>query len=559
MHLRHALRCSRWIIRAHAPAPAHAPASPSPRIISQTRLQAVVLAACLASVLALLSAAAPAPAHADTKYAAMVMDANTGEILHSRHGDAPRFPASLTKMMTLYMTFELLDSKRLSMSSRIKVSAQAAARPPSKLGLEVGSTITVEAAIKSLITKSANDVATALAEHIAGSEENFARLMTSRARELGMPATTFRNASGLPDSEQKSTARDMITLALALQDNFPGYYRLFKTRSFTYRGKTYRNHNTLLGNVRGVDGIKTGYIRAAGFNLVSSIRRDGRHVVAAVFGGKSARARNRTMRSLLASGLRKASTRRTRKPKPLLIARPKPTAKPVAPRQIAAAHAPVRRSTVVDVSRRIGRAEQQPPQPAAQQRPRLAPDIEVAKVRRVELSALTAPTRGDSGARPAPSPGTQMQPSADRQPLGRAPSTLQEQLSQLLAKSGTTESGPVALASPRPPPRPYGLRGPQFESGSPARGSNAATVDDGPYQIQVGAYRTPDEALSQLSSVARLPVEALANRPRQALPVQTGGRTLYRARFAGFAAQSATNACLELRRRSVDCFVVREN
>ncbi len=251
----------------------------------------------------------------------MVVDANTGAVLMNEDGDSPRHPASLTKMMTLYLTFEAIESGRLRMTDRLTVSEAAASVAPSKLDLDPGETLTVEHAIKALITKSANDVAVALAERIGGDESNFVRLMNSRARELKMMNTTFRNASGLPNPAQITTARDMITLALALQDNFPSFYPLFATRTFAFRGRTYRNHNTMLNSFSGIDGIKTGYTRASGFNLVSSVRRGGRHVIGAVFGGASAATRNGEMRIVLTRSLTRASTVKSRKPAPLLIAK----------------------------------------------------------------------------------------------------------------------------------------------------------------------------------------------------------------------------------------------
>ena len=264
---------------------------------------------------AILAMSAIVPAHAaDPKATSMVVDANTGAVLHNKSGDEKVYPASLTKMMTLYMTFELIELGRLDYDSKIKMTQEGADAAPSKLDLDAGEELTVLNAIKALVTKSANDVAIALAMHIGGTETNFARLMTRKARDIGMANTTFRNASGLPDPEQTTTARDMITLGLRLQDDFPRQYRLFSTRTFTYGGKNYRNHNTLLTRYRGTDGIKTGYTRASGFNLVSSVRRDGKHVVAAVFGGDSARERNAKMQSLLNAALAKASTQVTRKP-----------------------------------------------------------------------------------------------------------------------------------------------------------------------------------------------------------------------------------------------------
>lgn len=280
------------------------------------------------AILAITLWFACASASAGGKHAAMVFDANSGQFLLNEDGDAPRHPASLTKMMTLYLTFETVESGRLSMSDRVVISEAAASVAPSKLGLDPGQDLSVAEAVKALITKSANDVAVALAERIGGSHSNFVRLMNTRARELGMTRTNFENASGLPNDDQITTARDMIMLGLALQDHFPGYFQLFSTRAFAFRGKSYRNHNTMLNNFSGIDGIKTGYTRASGFNLVSSVRRSGRHVVAAVFGGASAASRNGEMRRILTKALARAATRRTRKASEPLVAKLKLKAPP---------------------------------------------------------------------------------------------------------------------------------------------------------------------------------------------------------------------------------------
>ena len=267
-------------------------------------------------------------AEAGEKAAAMVIDANTGLVLHDNAGNELRHPASLTKMMTLYLAFEAVEAGRLSFTSPLTVSERAAAAAPSKLGLEAGSTIAMRDAIKALVVKSANDVAVTVAERIGGSEQAFAALMTKRARQLGMHRTVFRNASGLPDPAQVTTARDMLTLAMRLQDDFPQHYRLFALRTFSYGGKTYRTHNGLLGRFQGVDGVKTGYTRASGFNLVSSYQAGGKHVVAAVFGGVSAGLRDAHMRMLLARSIEKASTTRTRKAAPQLVAEARPARRP---------------------------------------------------------------------------------------------------------------------------------------------------------------------------------------------------------------------------------------
>ena len=240
-----------------------------------------------------------------SKYAAIVVDANNGTVLFQSNADSPRYPASLTKMMVLYMLFDALDMGLISKATQIPVSANAASRPPSKIGLKRGQTIDVETAIKALATKSANDVATAVAEFLGESEDRFAQMMTAQARELGMKHTRFRNASGLPDPAQITTARDMAILGLALRRRFPHHYHYFSLREFRYNGKTVRGHNGLLAK-NGVDGIKTGYIRASGFNVATSMSRGGRRLVGVVMGGQSAKSRNEHMEQLLEKYLSRA-------------------------------------------------------------------------------------------------------------------------------------------------------------------------------------------------------------------------------------------------------------
>ena len=245
---------------------------------------------------------------AAARYAAIVVDASSGVVLFEENADTRNFPASLTKMMTLYLLFDAIDRGQLTVDQKLKVSRRAAGQAPSKLGLRAGSTITVHDAIDALIIRSANDVATVVAEAVGGTEVKFAQLMTKRARELGMSRTTFRNASGLPNKGQLSTARDMMTLARALQRDFPRQYKLFSKPRFSYRGRTYRNHNKLLSSYEGTDGVKTGYTRASGYNLAASVQRDGRRLIGVVFGGKSAKWRNRQMASLLDRGFKRAAS-----------------------------------------------------------------------------------------------------------------------------------------------------------------------------------------------------------------------------------------------------------
>src|SRR5271169_1384441 len=244
-------------------------------------------------------------------FSSIILDGNSGATLSSNNPDASRHPASLTKIMTLYLLFERLDAGKMKLDTEMQVSERASEQAPTKLGLRPGQSIRVEDAIKGLVTRSANDAAVVIAEAIAGDEDDFAKLMTRKARALGMSRTTYRNASGLPNDEQVTTARDQATLGRAIQDRFPRYYRYFSTQAFTYHGQSIRNHNHLLGNVEGVDGIKTGYTRASGFNLVTSMRRGNRYLVGVVLGGRSGGSRDAIMRNLLAENLEKASTRRT--------------------------------------------------------------------------------------------------------------------------------------------------------------------------------------------------------------------------------------------------------
>jgi D-alanyl-D-alanine carboxypeptidase len=245
------------------------------------------------------------------QFSSIIVDGNSGATLSSNNPDGSRHPASLTKIMTLYLLFERLDAGKIKLDTEMEVSEHASEQAPTKLGLRPGQTIRVEDAIKGLVTRSANDAAVVIAEAIAGDEDDFAKLMTRKARALGMSRTVYRNASGLPDDDQVTTARDQSTLGRAIQDRFPRYYRYFSTTEFSYHGHSISNHNHLLGTVEGVDGIKTGYTRASGFNLVTSMRRGNRHLVGVVMGGRSGGSRDAIMRSLLAENLEKASTKRT--------------------------------------------------------------------------------------------------------------------------------------------------------------------------------------------------------------------------------------------------------
>ncbi len=268
----------------------------------------------LAAVLGMTLSAFPAAAgslYAVPKYAAIMINSENGEVLYARQADAPRYPASITKVMTLYIAFEELRAGTLRESDRIRISSFAAAQPPSKLGLKPGSTISIREAMGVIATRSANDIAVALAEHISGSQAAFAARMTREARRLGMSRTTFLNASGLPSAGHLTTARDIATLSRAVIRDFPRRYSMFSQSSFEYEGQQITSHNHLLRSARGIDGIKTGYTNAAGFTLAASAAQDGVRLIAVVLGGPNRMMRDNNVTELLDTGFT-VLTRRSR-------------------------------------------------------------------------------------------------------------------------------------------------------------------------------------------------------------------------------------------------------
>ena len=245
--------------------------------------------------------------YANSKYASIIMEEHSGKILYSRSANEKRYPASMTKVMTLYIIFDEIRKGKLNYNSKIVFSKRAAGQPPSKIGIKRGQSITLKEAMYALVTKSANDVATAVAEKIAGTEVNFAKRMTNTAKKLGMKNTRFMNASGLHNKYQKSTAKDMALLAVAIRRDFPSEYKIFNTKSFKWNGRKYNNHNNLLKSYYGTDGVKTGYIDASGFNLMASVERKGIRLIGVVFGGKSGSSRDRHLMGLFNSAFKKAT------------------------------------------------------------------------------------------------------------------------------------------------------------------------------------------------------------------------------------------------------------
>jgi D-alanyl-D-alanine carboxypeptidase len=485
-------------------------------------------------------------------FSSLVIDGNNGEVLQASNADAMRHPASLTKIMTLYLLFEELDAGRIRLDTPLKMSAHAAEQAPSKLGLKPGQTIAVEDAIKAVVTKSANDVAVAIAENLAGSEDEFARVMTQKAHALGMAHTTYVNASGLPDDDQLTTARDLALLGRAIADRFPRYYRYFATPAFVYHGAAMRNHNHLLGAVAGVDGIKTGYTRDSGFNLVTSVHRDGRYLVAVVLGGHSAFARDARMRELINSHIRQAALRNTaprvaersdetdRQPEPLPAApakarvssRPDPTpTASVSPRAPASSSEPIHPVMVKTISYRTA------PMPAAT----LAPMPALVPV----AARAAAPTPTPPAAAPAtsasitqPGDGSRTVVVASAEP-GEIAIAGKADPQRTAAKGDIAKADIVKADIAKPEPAP-----PQAH----ARGG---------WLIQIGAYDAEAEARQHLSAAQSQAHATLGAAEPFTERVQKGDKALYRARFAGFDRGAAEAACRELKRSDFECMAVK--
>ena len=433
--------------------------------------------------------------------AAIVVDAKTGKVLYSADADGRRYPASLTKMMTLYLTFEALAKGKISRNSPVVFSAHAAAEAPTKLGVKAGGSVTVDTAILSIVTKSANDSATALGEMLGGSETNFARMMTAKARQLGMNGTVFRNANGLPDPGQFTTARDMATLGIALREHFPQYYAYFSQRSFLYGRQRINGHNRLLGRIKGVDGIKTGYTRASGFNLVSSVSDGNRRLVAVVMGGTSGGSRDNQMASLINTYLPRASTRgggalvaQADSGNPIkalakvLLPKhdaPTPDDKPVA---VASADAAVADDSTVaegdDSSDDNAAVEEAKP---------------VVPARKVKTVIVSAP---------------------------------QVATAQVVA----------AYAEPAPTVDPV----------------NTASVPSG-WAIQVASSPKQSEAQAFLDKTTKQAPKVLADASGFTVAFDKDGVTYYRARFGGFGSKTAAwKACTALKKKNIECYAVQQ-
>jgi len=551
------------------------------------------------------------------QFSSIIVDANSGSVLSSNNPDGIRRPASLTKIMTLYLLFERLESGKLKLDSEMDVSEFASQQAPTKLGLRPGQTLKVEDAIKGLVTRSANDAAVVIAENIAGSEADFARMMTRKARALGMSKTTYRNASGLPNDDQLTTARDQATLGRAIQDRFPRYYRYFSTSVFAYRGQSIRNHNRLLGNVEGVDGIKTGYTRASGFNLVTSMRRGNRHIVGVVLGGRSGGSRDSIMRNLLAENLDKGATKRT--VAAITERNPGDGAVEVADAETAQVNVAAAEPAPMPTTRSIAPAKPsllaaaaaaQPP-PAAKVEPQARPEpapltsgviqtqsmgaipgsaepMKPVKVKTVQVKAGPMKLASAGPSQPAPAvthaiPARPEVAETSNAVVAKAAETNRTDVPKVamppqpanhgtgqgilgvLPASSLTQGVPqatppqaLAYADPQPQPLQQPAVQPQATQQNGAIKPAAPVAVRTGWIIQVGALESEGEAKQRID-LCRNKASSLLSKadPFTEPVVAKDNKTLYRARFAGLERDQAEAVCRALKRADISCITVR--
>ncbi|TPM96511.1 D-alanyl-D-alanine carboxypeptidase family protein [Mesorhizobium sp. B2-1-3A] len=433
--------------------------------------------------------------------AAIVVDAKTGKVLYSADANGRRYPASLTKMMTLYLTFEAMAKGKISRNSPVVFSAHASAEAPTKLGVKPGGSVTVETAILSIVTKSANDSATALGEMLGGDETTFARMMTAKARQLGMNGTVFRNANGLPDPGQFTTARDMATLGIALREHFPQYYGYFSQRSFLYGRQRINGHNRLLGRIKGVDGIKTGYTRASGFNLVSSVSDGNRRLVAVVMGGTSGGSRDNQMASLINTYMPRASTRGGGD----LVAK-------------ADSNNPIKALAKVLLPKHDAPTPDEKPVAVAEDDTAVADDATVAQ--------------GDS----------EDEETAQAEAPKLVVPAKKVKTVIVAAPKVATAQVVAAYAEPTPAVDPV----------------NTASVPSG-WAIQVASSPKQSEAQAFLDKTTKQAPKVLADAAGFTVAFDKDGVTYYRARFGGFGSKDAAwKACTALKKKKIECYAVQQ-
>jgi D-alanyl-D-alanine carboxypeptidase len=545
------------------------------------------------------------------QFSSIIVDANSGATLASNSPDGVRHPASLTKVMTLYLLFERLESGKITLDTEMPVSEHASEQDPTKLGLRPGQTLRVEDAIKGVVTKSANDAAVVIAEALGGGDESdFAKMMTRKARALGMTRTTYVNASGLPADDQVTSARDQATLGRAIQDRFPRYYRYFATEAFNFRGHTVHGHNHLLGSVEGVDGIKTGYTRASGFNLITNLRRGNRHLVGVVMGGRSGGSRDATMRSLLAENLEKAANTRTvaaiteRNPADANAdvaedeaqSRPAPTVQVQGAVQVASASsdpatlppvrsiAPAQRPSVLAAA-----AAAVPPAPA---KPEPAPltsgviqsqsiaaipgssePMKPVKVKTVQIKAgqvkvasaapsqISPPVTNSISAavRPdVPETSGAVVAKAETGRVDAAGSEMPQQPAKFGTGNGVLGVLPASSVPASPPAQAMAYAAPPQPQAVQQNGAIKPVAAHTGWIIQVGALESESEARERIEA-ARNQARGLLSKadPFTEAVVAKGDRKLFRARFAGLDRDQAEAVCRTLKRSDISCITVR--
>ncbi len=540
-----------------------------------SRLAGLVVACVVAIALSMTSFAAEADAKPRKKKAfvptsaSLVMDAYSGRVLYSSNADTQCYPASLTKVMTLYLLFEKLEQGKVSLNTKLKVSHHAAAQAPSRLGLKPGETIRVEDAILALVTKSANDIAVVVAEYIGDTEPNFAKLMTAKAKKIGMDNTRYMNASGLPNKSQLTTARDQATLAHRIQVDFPQYYRYFSTKTFAWDGRVFKNHNHLLGKYEGINGLKTGYTAASGFNLTTTVHRDGKSVIGVVLGGKTARARDLQMVEILDRTMPKAIAQRdtgTRVasissfatgPAPLPITKPDTDAFDA---MVAAA------MDEPDPDEEAYTGTSQVASMSA--RPVLRPVVsEEPPVKQVAAVKATAPVVQNIAAATLVTPASKTAAPLDQATayalaaLGKAEGPVRQvgrDIGSLIVTPANASEGQQATAATSA----MQLRTTVGDSSlkSPTRGWTVKDplIPEGSWVIQIGAYSDQGDAVSRIRDAIKAAPKELASAVPVTIPVQsTGNRTLYRSRFGGFEGEKeARNACGRLARQKISCIAI---
>ncbi len=428
------------------------------------------------------------------KYAALIMDSDSGEVLFARNADTIRHPASLTKMMTLYLLFESMKAGKTKLTDRLKVSARAASQPQTNLSLRTGQTIPVKDAINALVIRSANDVAVVVAEALGKTEWNFGLLMTAKARKLGMSKTVFLNPHGLPNVKQVTTASDMAKLGIALKRDFPEFYPYFKTQRFTYAGVTYTTHNRVMTSYDGVDGIKTGYINMSGFNLVTSAHRDGYNLVGVVLGGQTAYERDEHMKALLTKNFTILAERGDEPRRYAVVDAPKPLSKPN----------------------------------WDERQPKVDKPFPVAEINRDTRPRLTFNS-------------TKKEAAFLSHPDSVVPT----------AKPSASSNTPWIQASFKSSATPQGL---QRELSSVGQSLGLS----GEWGIQVGAYSDVNSAKEAATKAVKSAYEQLKNSKVAVTDKADAAKTVHRARLANLSEVQAKKACARLQSQNTPCFVYRD-